>query len=274
MPLAGSSAAIVFGVASLLVAGFSVSVSGAEGSEATPRDLELIDAAWRNDVVRAGELIEGGADVNARDDTVQSAYLIATSEGFLELLELTLENGADVGSLDWYDGTGLIRSAERGHWQVVGRLIEAGIEPDHVNRLGWTALHEAIILGDGSQDYVDTVRVLVAGGADVTLPTGAGDLPVDLARRAGQASVESTIRRAIDAEPAPDPERALFVAIRDGDADAAALAVRDGASVDALQADGVAAIDLATKMSRTEIARFLQALGATSTVDSTEATTQ
>ena len=31
-----------------------------------------------------------GADVNAQDDTQQSAYLIATSEGFLDLLELTL----------------------------------------------------------------------------------------------------------------------------------------------------------------------------------------
>ncbi|CPJ76762.1 Uncharacterised protein [Bordetella pertussis] len=28
-------------------------------------------------------------------------------------------------------------------------LLRAGVDPDHVNRLGWTGLLEAIILGDG-----------------------------------------------------------------------------------------------------------------------------
>ena len=59
------------------------------------------------------------------------------------------------------------------------------MEVDHVNRLGWTALHEAIILGDGSQRYVDTVRELVAAfervhGRSVPLreaPPRQGDTP-------------------------------------------------------------------------------------------------
>ena len=39
-----------------------------------------------------------GADVNAKDETVQSAYLVATSEvgDDPSLLELALANGADV----------------------------------------------------------------------------------------------------------------------------------------------------------------------------------
>ena len=53
----------------------------------------LIEAAWANDVKAARELIEQGADVNAQDDTRQSAYLIATSEGHVELLDLTFDNG-------------------------------------------------------------------------------------------------------------------------------------------------------------------------------------
>jgi ankyrin repeat protein len=71
-----------------------------------------------------------------------------------------------VESKDSFNGTGLIRAAERGHWHVVGRLIRAGISLDHVNELGWTALHEAVVLGEGGQRHLDTVRVLVAGGAD------------------------------------------------------------------------------------------------------------
>ena len=95
--------------------------------------------------------------MNAKDNTVQSAYLISTSEGYLELLNLTLEHGADVDSKDSFNGTGLIRAADRGHADIAGRLVQAKIEIDHINNLGWTALHEAIILGDGSRRYVDTV---------------------------------------------------------------------------------------------------------------------
>ena len=130
-------------------------------------DQQLIDAAWADDVDLARQLIAGGADVNAKDNTVQSAYLIATSEGYPDLLELTLSNGADLTSLDSYNGTGLIRAAERGHADIVGRLLQAGIDVNHVNRPGWTALDEAIVYGDGGTGYVDTVRALVAGGADV-----------------------------------------------------------------------------------------------------------
>lgn len=265
-PLPAALLATVLGVIVSLVVLSVGPVVGAEESEAKSLDLALVDAAWANDVERAAELIDAGADVNAKDSTVQSAYLISTSEGYLELLELTLDHGADVASLDWYDGTGLIRSAERGHWQVVGRLLQSGIDPDHVNRLGWTALHEAIILGDGSPSYVDTVRLLVAGGADLELPTGTGELPRELARAVGQETVAATLR--IATEPAPElglePEARLFSAIRSADADAVALAIRDGASVSATDAEGTPAIDLADSMERSGIARILGALGATS----------
>ncbi len=135
----------------------------------------LVEAAWDNDVRRARRLIDRGADVNWRDETVQSAFLIATSEGYLDLLELTLARGADVTLHDSFDGTGLIRAAERGHWDIVGRLLQTRIAVDHVNNLGWVALHEAIILGDGSTRYGDTVRALVAGGASLRIrPSGTG----------------------------------------------------------------------------------------------------
>ena len=46
-------------------------------------DTALIKAAWSNELGRARTLIGKGADVNAKDDTEQSAYLISTSEGYL-----------------------------------------------------------------------------------------------------------------------------------------------------------------------------------------------
>ena len=86
-------------------------------------DERLRDAAWANKVTEARRLIRRGANVNAKDETVQSAYLISTSEGYLDLLRLTLHNGAKIGDKDSWNGTGLIRAAERGHHGVVGGSV-------------------------------------------------------------------------------------------------------------------------------------------------------
>ena len=115
-------------------------------------DAALRDAAWADDVAAARRLVAQGADVDAKDETQQSAYLVATSEGYLDLLELTLAAGADVDAKDSWNGTGLIRAAERGHHLVVGRLLRAGIDKDHVNRIGYQAVHEAVWFGADAAD--------------------------------------------------------------------------------------------------------------------------
>jgi ankyrin repeat protein len=161
-------------------------------------DRQLIAAAYANDVAEAERLIEAGANVNAKDETVQSAYLIATSEvgDDPRLLELTLANGADVRSLDSYDGTGLIRAADRGYTTIVARLLETNVDVDHVNRLGWTALLEAIILGDGDAAHVEVVRQLVEAGADVNLADGQGVTPLAHAEQRGYDEMVAILREA------------------------------------------------------------------------------
>ena len=42
-------------------------------------------------------------------------------------------------------------------------LAETSIDVDHVNNLGWTALLEAVILGDGGPAHVEIVRLLLDG---------------------------------------------------------------------------------------------------------------
>ena len=236
-------------------------------SEQERLDGQLIEAAWQNDVAVARRLIARGADVNAKDDSVQSAYLIATSEGYLDLLELTLRNGADVDSKDSFNGTGLIRAAERGHWDVVGRLIRAGTPLDHVNDLGWTALHEAIVLGDGSTRYVDTVRVLVAAGADVRLPSRRdGVTPVEHARSKGYDAIADLLAKAAKSDDRGAQERAvdrrLLRSAVEGDADGVALAIRAGARLEARDSDRRTPLLHAVTHDRLAVARVLVALGA------------
>ncbi len=136
--------------------------------------------------------------MNAKDASQESAYLIATSEigDDPRLLELTLSSGADVNAKDRFNGTGLIRAGERGYVRIVRRLLETDIAIDHVNRLGWTALLEAIILGEGGRAHTETVRALIDAGADVTIADGDGVTPLAHARERGFDEIVAILRAA------------------------------------------------------------------------------
>ena len=173
-----------------------------QGARVDARDqtgaTALIAAAYANRIEVARLLIDAGADVNLKDETEQSAYLVATSEvgDDPRLLELTLQNGADVDAKDSYNGTGVIRAADRGHVEIVRRLLETDIEVDHVNRLGWTALLEAIILGGGDAEHTEVVRLLVEAGADVNLADRDDVTPLAHARRRGYTEIVAILEGA------------------------------------------------------------------------------
>jgi uncharacterized protein len=236
-----------------------------DAAEQQRLNQQLIKAAWDNDLRRARALIARGADVNAKDNTVQSAYLISTSEGYLELLELTLQHGADVDSKDSFNGTGLIRAADRGHADIVGRLVQADIKINHINNLGWTALHEAIILGDGSRRYVDTVRVLVAAGADLGLPSQRDQItPLRHATSKGYNEIAQVLGAGLEADNPSKrlANRRLLSAADRGDATAAALAIRAGADLETRDQRGRTPLLLAVTEDRLAVARLLVYLGA------------
>ena len=226
-------------------------------------DQRLRDAAWAGDVRRARRLVAQGADVNAKDDTEQSAYLVATSEGHLALLRLALRSGALVNDKDSWNGTGLIRAAERGHWLVVGELLRAGIDRDHVNRIGYQAIHEAIWLGEETQEYAATVRVLAAAGVELTRPSvSEGLTPREMAQGKGNATAARTLARVLDTRPTADPDAALLRAAATGDADGVAVALRAGADLEARDARRRTPLLLAVIGDHVAAARVLVALGA------------
>ena len=169
-----------------------------EATDQTGRTA-LVAAAYGNRLAVAEALIDAGADVNAEDATQQSAFLISTSEvgDDPRLLELTLANGADVDAKDGYNGTGLIRAADRGYVSIVRRLLETELDVDHVNRLGWTALLEAVILGGGDAAHTEVVRVLVEeGDVDLDIPDRNGATAADHARANGYEAMVAILERA------------------------------------------------------------------------------
>lgn len=264
---AAVAAAIGLSVAGCTAAGPGDTAPKPTGSAAKSQhrvlDEQLREAYWENDVELAARLIERGADVNAKDDSLQSAYLIATSEGHLDLLDLALANGARVDDLDSWNGTGLIRAAERGHSLVLGRLLAADIDRDHVNRIGYQAIHEAVWLGADSTAYRDTVRVLVAGGAELDRPSGTEGLtPLQMAQERGYPGLEAALREALDGRETSDPDSALLGAAQAGDADQAARALRAGASIETRDPRERTPLLLAVTENQVDVARLLVAMGA------------
>ena len=75
-------------------------------------------------------------------------------------------------------------------------LVKSGINLNHVNNLGWTALLEAIILGNGGPAHVEIVRLLIEHGASVNLADRQGMSPLAHAGQRGQEAIVRLLRRA------------------------------------------------------------------------------
>jgi ankyrin repeat protein len=153
----------------------------------------LLLATQANSIDIARVLIEAGADVNAKDGMKDTPFLYGGAEGRDEILKLILATGkAKLGDTNRYGGTALIPAAHHGHPTTVAILLEGGLDVDHVNNLGWTALLEAVILGDGGPIYQEIVGLLVDAGAK-PIPDRDGVTPLEHAKRRGFDVIAATI---------------------------------------------------------------------------------
>jgi ankyrin repeat protein len=158
------------------------------------RRTALLIATRANHVDAARALITAGADVNAKDDIRDTPYLYAGAQGRIEILKLILATGkADLKDTNRYGGTALIPAAEKGHPEAVRMLIEAGVDIDHVNNLGWTALLEAVVLSDGGPVHQEIVGLLVDAGAR-NIPDRDGVTPLQHAQARGFAEIAERIQ--------------------------------------------------------------------------------
>ncbi|WP_213033211.1 ankyrin repeat domain-containing protein [Acinetobacter sp. ANC 4558] len=131
----------------------------------------LMNAIYQNKDEIAKLLIHAGADVNAQDQMKNSPFLYAGAEGKIELVKLMLNHQPDFKIYNRYGGTALIPAAEKGHVETVRLLANTKNYPiNYVNSLGWTALMEAVVLGDGGHDQAEIIKILLDAGADKTIP--------------------------------------------------------------------------------------------------------
>ncbi len=186
--LAASAAGDVSAIRAAVALGADPATRDAAGTPA----IMLATIARATDAVQA--LLDAGADVDAQDAQRDNPFLYAGAEGMLDILTLANEAGADPAITNRYGGVALIPASERGHVEVVRYLLtESDVDVDHVNRLGWTALLEAILLSDGGPRHQEIVRLLIEHGADVDLADGDGVRPLAHARARGQEAIAALL---------------------------------------------------------------------------------
>ncbi|MFE5737856.1 ankyrin repeat domain-containing protein [Streptomyces celluloflavus] len=159
------------------------------------RRTPLLLAALGDHVAAAEALVAAGADPNAQDDRDDSPWLVTGVTGSVRMMRVLLPAGPDLKLRNRFGGIALIPASERGHVDYVSALLrETDIDVDHVNRLGWTALLEAVILGDGGRAHQKIVELLITAGATPGLPDGDGITALEHAERRGFTEIAGLLR--------------------------------------------------------------------------------
>jgi hypothetical protein len=192
---AGLFAAAVKGDAAQIkqLAAKSAQVDAKDAYGRTP--LHVATYGAKHDAMRA--LVAAGANPNALENDRYDIVTISAVANDVPTLKVALELGGSAKNItSRYDGTALIAAAHLGHAEVVRMLIKSSAPLDHVNNLGWTAVIESIVLGDGGERHVDTLKALIDAGANLNLADRQGQTPLMLARSRRYTAMVDMLKQA------------------------------------------------------------------------------
>jgi len=154
-------------------------------------------AAFMHKTDAARALMRLGADANVLEDQQYDIVTIAAVADDVPMLKVALEGGCRATNITSpYHGTALIAAAHLGHDEVVRTLIAAKAPLDHVNNLGWTAVIESIVLGDGGKRHIATLKALIDAKANINLADSSGTTPLTLAKRRGYTEMVAMLSAA------------------------------------------------------------------------------
>ncbi|KUM59493.1 hypothetical protein ACN42_g7648 [Penicillium freii] len=111
--------------------------------------------------------------------------LFAASKcGFLDIVQLLIQKGADIGAPGSFRETPLYIACENGHIEVVRLLLDKGADVHHRNQFGWTPVNTA-----SDEGFSDIVLLLIERGADINVPNVFGQTPLYNASWGGHIKV-------------------------------------------------------------------------------------
>lgn len=107
-------------------------------------------------------LLENGAELNSETPDAGNALILAAEIGNLEAVQYLIGKGMNVNHLTKNRGTPLMHASIRGHDQVVSHLLKKGADPNLADVLNITPIMHA-----ASNGHVVTVSLLIQYNADI-----------------------------------------------------------------------------------------------------------
>lgn len=122
-----------------IISGFAADACTLEEFE--KNSIELISAASENNIYRIKQLLEIGVDINKKEDkTGWTALIYAARNGNKAIVQLLIENQADLNIVDNVGNTALMRAIYRSYDEIAELLIVKGADLNIINDGNWTAL--------------------------------------------------------------------------------------------------------------------------------------
>ncbi len=240
--------------------------TGKPQSTAVEVSLTLFGAADRNCVELAGQLLDQGASVDARDRLGARPLSHAAQAGHIAMVDLLLRRGAPIDARNLAGSTALFAAAERGQTAVVQRLIDRGADASLKGRSGISPVAAAAFAGRAA-----LVQLLLDHGGDPLAADDTGKTPIIYAAASGQLEiVKLLLAQKIDINTRYANDLTLLMwacGPDDSVAEPQALEVvsylvEAGAHIDDRDARGRTALMIAAEGNHGEIARLLVAHGA------------
>ena len=193
----------------------------------------LSEAARTNDREMLYMALDLGVDANARFEDGRTPLMEAASSGHIEIIDLLLNNGADVNAEGYARGRTALLEA------ISGSIAE---------------LH-------GIEDLKKTVKILLAAGADANV--GGGTALIEAAKQ-GDPELMQILREA-GAEATVDKTQngqALLNAALNGETEVVRILLLTGADVNALNSTGYSALAFAARRGHAGVVQVLLEAGA------------
>jgi ankyrin repeat protein len=201
------------------------------------------------------ELLDKGADVNAKESDGATALMWASGKGHADVVKQLLLRGADFNARTDKGWTALMLASQEGHLPVVRALLAKGAPVNGSPNEPWPPLTLA-----SQEGQVDVVSELLDKGADVNAKASNGATALMLAASKNHLDLCKVLldKGANVNLKAENDVTALMFASGRGHLDIVLTLLAKGADIYAKTVDGRTAADLAKEVGYGEVANILR----------------
>ena len=179
---------------------------------------------------------------------------ITSGTGYIHLVNMLLDKGAQVEIKDKYGCTPLFMAAAFGQNDIVCRLVSAGADVNTKNNFGISAFAKA-----SAEGHIDVVKMLIKSGSQIEIRNQYGRTPLWSAAANGQADV---VRALVSAKADVNTQNnisisALSIASQEGYIDVVNILIDNGAQIETRDKNGYTPLAYAAAKGQSYVVRVL-----------------